>query len=318
MITFGVNAQSIDKSSFKKFSMPIAKNNKTIATGQNQLKAPGDLIYSNTFDVSGDWTLSAPNIQGEWEYVSTTPGDLTAYMGDNTSTTNADGFIAFNGVQFLLAGSVDAQDATAELNTAIDLSAYPAVSILFEQRYRAFNSDQTFLEVSGDNGATWTQIEINQAIPTNDPATQNQINLNVSPYIGGAAQAKIRFRWLEQSGDDGFGSGYGWMVDDLEIREAESGSVGINNLDNAVELGQNVPNPTNGSTAIPFNLANTANVEFIVTDVMGKIVESRDLGTISSGTHSVNMSTINLAGGIYYYTLIADGKKSTKKMSVAK
>lgn len=614
VLTFGVNAQSIDKSSFKKFRMPIAKNNKTIATGQNQLKAPGDLIYSNTFDVSGDWTLSAPNIQGEWEYVSTTPGDLTAYMGDNTSTTNADGFIAFNGVQFLLAGSVDAQDATAELNTAIDLSAYPAVSILFEQRYRAFNSDQTFLEVSGDNGATWTQIEINQAIPTNDPATQNQINLNVSPYIGGAAQAKIRFRWLEQSGDDGFGSGYGWMVDDLEIREAEGfdislnttswyhnstykveysaipvdqvapmtfdgsienvgastmentvltadvtgaatgtasstaldlsplatvfvetattvtpstlgtynvvysasgdsidvdltnntiagsfevtqfqygkddgamtgsygpfdddadgiddpyeilaeyeinattsftgvqvclstastdgaeiyynlyyddgaggwipeydglsapvptytvsaaeftasggaewinlafpsaisvdpavapavypvvgysfdpvnyavsgsapdtsnyltvfattagqsdyfitskpmlrlsqdpnlsggGGVGINNLDNTVELGQNVPNPTNGSTAIPFNLANTANVEFIVTDVMGKIVESRDLGTISSGTHSVNMSTINLAGGIYYYTLIADGKKSTKKMSVAK
>ncbi|MBT5403672.1 MAG: T9SS type A sorting domain-containing protein [Crocinitomicaceae bacterium] len=96
------------------------------------------------------------------------------------------------------------------------------------------------------------------------------------------------------------------------------GGVDIDELNASVELGQNVPNPTNGSTIIPFNLATTANVEFIVTDVMGKIVESRDLGTISSGTHSVNMSTIDLAGGIYYYTLIADGKKSTKKMSVAK
>lgn len=611
VLTFGVNAQSIDKSKFNKLRMPIAKNNKTTVSSQDQQKAPGDLIYGNDFSVSGDWILSTPNIQGQWEYVSTTPGDLTTYMGDNTSTTNANGFIAFNGVQFLLGGSIDAQDATAELSSSIDLSAYPAVSILFEQRYRAFNSDQTFLEVSGDNGATWTQIEINQSIPTNDPATQNTINLNVSPYIGGAAQAKVRFRWYEQSGDDSFGSGYGWMVDDFEIREAQgfdislnstswfhnplykleysmipvdqiapitfdgtmenvgasampgtmltadvsgagtgsasstgmnlaplasmfvetsssvtpsgvgvynvvytasgdsadvdllnntiagtfevsqyqygkddgamtgsygpfdddadgiddpyeiiaeyeinastsftgvqvclsttstdgaeiyynlyyddgaggwipeydglsapvptytvaaaeftaSGSAnwinlpftsaisvdaavapavyavvgynidpvnycvsgaapdtsnyltvfattagqsdyfitskpmlrlsedpslivtGIANVGSSVELGQNVPNPANGTTTIPFNIANSANVEFVVSDVMGKIVAHQELGTISSGAHSVNFSTNNLAGGIYYYTLIADGKKSTKRMSVAK
>jgi hypothetical protein len=607
-LAVGVCAQSSHKDHVTKHRLPIAKHDKSINASGAQQKAPGDLIYENHFDNSAEWFLSAPNTQGEWVYTTTTPANISTYMGAMASTSSADGFGAFDGIGFLLAGSVDPQDAYMELLDTIDLSAYPAVSISFEQRYRAFNSDQTFLEVSGDNGGSWTQIEVNDAVVTNDPATQNTLNLNVSPYIGGASQALIRFRWYEQSGDDAFGSGYGWMIDDLEIREAqgydvallnsswyhnslykvqyssvpldqvanvffdgsienigaavmenttltvgvtgagtgsaastpldlsalttvmvetatsfapsavgtynavytasgdsadadllnntlaetwevssyiygkddgamvgsygpfdddgdmiddpyelvveyemnanttftgilaclstastdgaeiyynlyyddgaggfipeydglsvpvptmivntadftatgganwipmpfpsplsvdmavapavyavvgyqidpvnfctagtapdtsnyltvfattagqsdyyitskpmirltEDPALGLSEEEYSVSLGQNIPNPTNATTAIPYNLVKSANVEFIVTDMMGKIIEKRDMGALSSGDHSLTFDTANMASGVYYYSIIADGQISTKKMSVAK
>jgi hypothetical protein len=136
-----------------------------------------------------------------------------------TSSTASNGFAVFNGIQYLLAPPVELQDATIELNNTLDLSTYTAVSLKFEQHYKAFNSDQTFLELSNDNGVTWTQIELNTSVATNTYNTSNP-DLNVSAYIAGASQVKIRFRWTCTDDDDQYGSGYGWMIDDLELYES--------------------------------------------------------------------------------------------------
>jgi hypothetical protein len=85
-----------------------------------------------------------------------------------------------------------------------------------------------------------------------------------------------------------------------------------------VSLGQNIPNPAKATTSIPFSLLNGAEVSFVMTDMTGKIVQTRDLGTLSSGDHSIDLSTSDLAGGVYYYSVIVDGEKATKKLSVAK
>ncbi|HAE31126.1 MAG TPA: hypothetical protein DCF89_08425 [Flavobacteriales bacterium] len=105
-----------------------------------------------------------------------------------------------------------------------------------------------------------------------------------------------------------------WMVRlnvaqvNTSIAENESGA----------NLGQNVPNPFNGSTMIPFELINSADVEFVVMDVAGKIVEKRQLGTLQSGKHNVEFRSNDLSDGIYYYSVIVDGIRSTKRMAVAK
>ena len=97
-----------------------------------------------------------------------------------------------------------------------------------------------------------------------------------------------------------------------------SGSTGVNENEMGAVLGQNRPNPFNGTTIIPFTLVNAGNVSFTVTDVTGKIIENRNLGVLSAGDQSIEFSGSNLAGGIYYYTLTVDGKPSTKKLTVAK
>jgi hypothetical protein len=97
-----------------------------------------------------------------------------------------------------------------------------------------------------------------------------------------------------------------------------SGSTGVNENEMGAVLGQNRPNPFNGTTIIPFTLVNAGNVTFTVTDVTGKIIETRNLGILGSGDQNIEFDGSNLAGGIYYYTLTVDGKRSTKKLSVSK
>lgn len=189
-----------------------------------QDRAGGDPIPGGTddFDTPANWNMPADANSHTWFHASATPTDMTTYMGAMASSTAANGFCGFNGVEHLVAGNVEPQDVVLEYTPAINCTAYPAVTLKFEQRYRAFNSDQTFVEVSGNNGSTWTQFEINTSYATNSPAVQNEIALNISTIAGGQSQVKVRFRWFESSGDDSYGSGYGWMVDDFGLYEAYS------------------------------------------------------------------------------------------------
>jgi len=188
-----------------------------IGIGQNT-------IVSNSFDNSSDWIIGAPNLQGQWQVQATTPADVTQYMGAMASASASNGFGVFNAIQYLINGPVNDQDATLELNNTIDLTNYPAVLIEFEQRYKKFNYDETFIEFSTDNGTTWPSslaIPLNTQAVTNNPAVQELVAINISSYVGGQSSVRVRFRWKSISSasanPNGFGSGYGWMVDDLKV-----------------------------------------------------------------------------------------------------
>lgn len=79
-------------------------------------------------------------------------------------------------------------------------------------------------------------------------------------------------------------------------------------------LGQNTPNPFNGSSLVNFELAKDAkSAVFTVTDVMGRVVSSENVDA-TAGTHTVNLGSY--AAGVYYYSLNVDGNVTTKKMIV--
>lgn len=196
---------------------------------EGTLKADGDLIWSSNFSAPGDWTVGTT---GQGTFVignNSNPGmtDVTTYMGAMASTTASNGFAFFNGVQYLIAGNVDPQNTTVT-STAIDLTGITVISISFQQRYRAFNSDVTYVEVSNDGGATWAVSEVvNAAVATNAAAVQNTVTLDVP--VTGSANTMIRFRWENLSDDNQFGSGYGWCVDDVEVREGYGNNIRLNN-----------------------------------------------------------------------------------------
>lgn len=201
----------------------VKYNSKHLANNVHSTKS-SDTIAFNSFDNSSDWIIGAPNLQGQWQVQATTPADLTQYMGAMASTSASNGFGVFNAIQYLLSGPVSDQDATLELKDTFDLTNYSAVSLEFEQRYKKFNYDETFIEFSTDNGTTWPTslaIELNTLVATNDPAIQELVAINISSYVGGQSGVKVRFRWLSissaSSDPDSYGSGYGWMVDDLKI-----------------------------------------------------------------------------------------------------
>lgn len=138
---------------------------------------------------------------------------------------------------------------------------------------------------------------------------------------------KTALMWRFES--DGFdkdfsdGSSDGWAIDDFCIEQLPPSScypvsVNENSIDvSAVYLGQNIPNPAAGNTVIPFYLPESGNVTFTVVNVLGQPVytesESRP-----KGDGMIELETERLSGGIYYYTMVVNGKPITKRMIVTK
>jgi Secretion system C-terminal sorting domain len=89
---------------------------------------------------------------------------------------------------------------------------------------------------------------------------------------------------------------------------------------NGARLSQNVPNPANaGSTIVGYELENSANnVSLMIFDVTGKLVGTYNEGNQAAGKHSINVSTLNLDAGVYYYALTAGKGRIAHKMVVGK
>lgn len=92
-------------------------------------------------------------------------------------------------------------------------------------------------------------------------------------------------------------------------------STGVKNVgQNTFGLTQNMPNPFSKESTVKFNLTKDVNsAVFTVTDIMGRVVTSENVGT-TTGTHSVKLGAY--AAGVYYYSLNIDGNVTTKKMIV--
>ena len=83
-------------------------------------------------------------------------------------------------------------------------------------------------------------------------------------------------------------------------------------------LEQNYPNPFNPSTQIKFSIPKTANVKLIVTDILGREVAILVNDNLASGNYSVNFNAKSISSGIYFYTLITDNFKQSRKMILMK
>ncbi len=90
-------------------------------------------------------------------------------------------------------------------------------------------------------------------------------------------------------------------------------------IPNRFELKQNYPNPFNPTTSIEYNVPKASNVLLKVYDVAGREVQVLVNENQVSGTYRVNMTALNMASGIYFYVLEADGVRiDSKKMVLVK
>ena len=95
-------------------------------------------------------------------------------------------------------------------------------------------------------------------------------------------------------------------------------NVGIKPIDNndLFFVGQNFPNPLNGQTAIPVNLAKTSNMTITVSNIVGQKVLEVNAGLLNPGYHNLNVDATKLNAGIYFYTVKAGNYSVTKRMII--
>ncbi len=85
-----------------------------------------------------------------------------------------------------------------------------------------------------------------------------------------------------------------------------------------VFLGQNIPNPFDEYTEIPFNLANPAHVTLKITDLLGKEIRILTDQYLDRGRYQIKMNLGWLPEGMYLYTMEVQGDREhfqcTKKL----
>ncbi len=83
---------------------------------------------------------------------------------------------------------------------------------------------------------------------------------------------------------------------------------------NSYVLKQNYPNPFNPQTNIEFDIPETQHVQLIIYDILGKEVSKLVNQTLQPKKYSIKWDASRLASGVYFYQLITDNFKETKKM----
>jgi hypothetical protein len=220
LLTAGaVNAQLATQRAYMPFEKNTTPSRVIGLTAED--RAPGDVIVADDFSDFDNWDIyTEGGTTPEWELVMTTPADLVDYVDVFASPTNSNGFAAFNGVQYLLDGTVTAIDALVEYGSAINCAGASAVTLEFFMAYRAFNADKVFVEVTNNDWASFTAYELFPSMPTNAPTEQTRILKDITAVAAGENNVKVRFRFQELGADPAYGAGYGAMVDDFAVKEA--------------------------------------------------------------------------------------------------
>ncbi len=81
-------------------------------------------------------------------------------------------------------------------------------------------------------------------------------------------------------------------------------------------LHQNRPNPANHETTITYSVFANIEVNIILYDLYGKKIKSLENKVKEPGIYHLKINTNDLAPGVYFYSMEADGISKTKKMIV--
>ncbi|MCF8296851.1 MAG: T9SS type A sorting domain-containing protein [Saprospiraceae bacterium] len=82
-------------------------------------------------------------------------------------------------------------------------------------------------------------------------------------------------------------------------------------------LNQNIPNPTTGTTQISYTISKAGEMRFELINVFGQIMQFQEK-SVMPGTHNNELFVGDLPAGVYYYSVIFEGRRLVKKMVISK
>ncbi len=141
-----------------------------------------------------------------------------------------------------------------------------------------------------------------------------QYKFNLSSFAG--QTICVAFRYYMNTSVDGL-----WCnIDDVFI--GNHSAIGIQQISSEVpgtfELKQNYPNPFNPTTNIEFSIAKTRDVNLVIYNSLGQLVQTLVNQELKPGTYKYDFNASGLPSGSYYYRLTAGDFVKTNKMILVK
>lgn len=85
----------------------------------------------------------------------------------------------------------------------------------------------------------------------------------------------------------------------------------------AFELAQNFPNPATQNTSVFFTAPSRTEVEFSILNLLGNVVKT-EMISARQGVNEIEVNTVDMAPGVYFYSVSNGEEKLTKRMIVLK
>jgi len=219
--------------------------------------------------------------------------------------------------------------------TITSVNIHPDSSQVAVVTYSGFGAGKVYKTTNG--GTTWNNISGNLPdSPVNDaliyyPGTSTSI-LYAAMDVGVFFSSDYGTTWVELA--DGLPNtvamhlDYHQTTNTLRIGTHGRGvwetpnPVGLINYSNQVPSGfslqQNYPNPFNPVTTIKYDILTEGFVKLAVYDILGRELKSIISQNQRPGTYTAQFDGSQLASGVYFYKLQANGFTETKKMMITK
>lgn len=163
-------------------------------------------------------------------------------------------------------------------------------------------------------------------VNANGDACDINYNLYQDPLFINATIDNYQLRGPSRCRDAGTDIVYGQFMHDPDGSHPEIGAcywdpqisaVPLPGLQASVLCGI-APNPFNPATEVSFRLAHPSSVLLEVYDVAGRRIAELVHGQLDAGAHKVPFDGRELASGVYFARLVADGASQTRKMMLVK
>ena len=136
-------------------------------------------------------------------------------------------------------------------------------------------------------------------------------------YTGGSDVTQFGYSIERQNEPVVIADGNGEFEDETTNGFRTNATSGVNEL--GASFGLTIfPNPSNGLAQINYTLVEAGSTSLIVTDMLGKVVVSEDLGVQNAGVNLLNLDLSSENAGVYFVTLTSNENTLTQKITITK
>ncbi len=182
-------------------------------------EAKGITVWNDDFSNPSNWTFSNTSTPNplDWSIITDVNASPVPALSPIMLPSAANGFAFINGDP---EGDGSVQNANLTLANSIDLTDFPAVTLVFMQVTRNYATTYS-VQVSPDNGASWVNFPVNTDLLGNtNTANPEEYRLDISTVAGGQSAVLIQFNFTANWG-------WFWAIDDVSIVESPDNDIAL-------------------------------------------------------------------------------------------